>query len=78
MLSRGEQIMARFYMSVWRGENHDFNFLDAAAPLSSDGKKLFLPGLPIRSGRNSEDTSAAFTNRLRLCLIGDKSPKIPH
>ncbi len=41
VLSRGEQIMARFYLSVWTGENHDFDFLDAAALLRSDGKKLF-------------------------------------
>ncbi|EBZ0757980.1 hypothetical protein GRG90_003831 [Salmonella enterica subsp. enterica serovar Typhimurium] len=42
VLSRGEQIMARFYLSVWTGENHDFDFMDAAALLSSDGKKIIL------------------------------------
>ncbi|EDD2597956.1 TPA: hypothetical protein H2V15_004457 [Salmonella enterica] len=42
VLSRCEQIMARFYLSVWTGENHDFDFLDAAALLSSEGKKIIL------------------------------------
>ncbi|CAD6176423.1 hypothetical protein I8E33_RS24765 [Escherichia coli] len=42
VLSRGEQIMARFFMSVWSGENHDFDFLDAAALLDTDGKKIVM------------------------------------
>ncbi|CAH6290369.1 TPA: hypothetical protein I8Y00_004865 [Citrobacter farmeri] len=42
VLSRGEQIMARFYMSVWRGDNHDFDFLDAAALLDNSAKKIVM------------------------------------
>lgn len=41
VLSRGEQIMARFYMSVWRGDNHDFDFLDAAALLDNSAKNCY-------------------------------------
>ncbi|ECC3269502.1 hypothetical protein YB29_003797 [Salmonella enterica subsp. enterica] len=42
VLSRGEQIMARFFMSVWRGENHEFDFLDAAALLDTNAKKIVM------------------------------------
>lgn len=42
VLSHGEQIMARFYMSVWRHKNHDFDILDAAAMLDTRDKKIIL------------------------------------
>ncbi|HDS3501237.1 TPA: hypothetical protein QIR73_002106 [Enterobacter cloacae] len=42
VLSHGEQIMARFYMSVWRHENHDFDILDAAAHLGEDEKRIVM------------------------------------
>lgn len=42
VLSRGEQIMARFYMSVWRGDNHDFDFLDAAGLLDTSAKRIVM------------------------------------
>lgn len=42
VLSRGEQIMARFYLSVWCGENEGFDFLDAAGRLDLDSKKIII------------------------------------
>ena len=42
VLSRGEQIMARFYMSVWRGDNEGFDILDAAGTLDLDSKKIII------------------------------------
>lgn len=41
VLSRGEQIMARFYLSVWTGENHDFDFLMLLPCSVRTAKKLF-------------------------------------
>lgn len=42
VLSRGEQIMARFFISVWSAENYGFDFLDAASLLDTDGKKILM------------------------------------
>lgn len=42
VLSRGEQIMARFYMSVWSADNHDFDFLDAAGLLDNSAKRIVM------------------------------------
>jgi hypothetical protein len=42
VLSRGEQIMARFYLSVWSADNHDFDFLDAAGLLDTSAKRIVM------------------------------------
>lgn len=42
VLSRGEQIMATFFMSVWSAENEGFDFLDAADLLDTSAKRIVL------------------------------------
>ena len=42
VFSRGEQIMARFYLAVWSADNHDFDFLDAADFLDNGAKKIVM------------------------------------
>lgn len=42
VLRRGEQIMARFYLSVWSADNYDFDFLDAAGLLDTSAKRVIM------------------------------------
>lgn len=42
VLSRGEQIMALFYLSVWSGDNQGFDFLDAAGLLDTSSKRIVM------------------------------------
>ncbi|PXW50386.1 hypothetical protein DFO55_12457 [Grimontella sp. AG753] len=41
-MSHGEQIMARFFMSVWQGKNEEFDFIDAASQLDMQEKKIIV------------------------------------
>lgn len=40
--SHGECIMANFFVSVWKHQNMDFDFIDAAATLDHVHKRVIL------------------------------------
>ena len=45
-MSHGEQIMARFFVAVWLGENQfDFDLIDAAATLDDTHRQLIVDWL---------------------------------
>ena len=45
-MSHGEQIMTRFFVAVWLGENKfDFDLIDAAATLDDAHRKLIVDWL---------------------------------
>lgn len=41
-LSHGEKIMGHFFLSVWRGDDEGFDFLDAAGTLDWESKRIVM------------------------------------
>lgn len=40
--SHGEQVMARFYLSVWLGDNRDFDLFEAVRTLDEYNRSIIL------------------------------------
>lgn len=40
--SHGEKIMGHFFLSVWRGDDEGFDFLDAAGTLDWESKRIVM------------------------------------